>query len=132
MKNIWTEPKETVNALWTMACNGQTEKLKEYYENGGKTGCRYNKFGTTHSLIAGAWRNGWHDTVKYLLQAGEDIEPHEAEEIDFQKLYLPDVIRTADDLIDYFRCHSENLTEAQMEKITALSALLKILDLMGR
>ena len=128
MKNTWTEPIEIVNALWTMACNGQTEKLKKYYENGGKTGCRYNKF-VTHSLIAGAWRNRQYDTVKYLVQVGETIEPHETVEIDFQKLFLSDIRMAAENLVEYFKYHNKNLTKEQEGKVAALSEVLK---LMGR
>lgn len=127
ISNTWTEPTETVNALWAMACNGQIGRLKKYYENGGKAGCRYNRLGMTHSLISGAWRNRQYDTVKYLLQVGETIEPHEAKEIDLQKLYLPDVIMATENLIEYFRYHNKNLTKVQEEKVAALAEVLELI-----
>ena len=126
MSNTWTKPEETVTALWTMACNGQIGWLKEYYTNGGKTGCRFRNIRMTHSLIAGAWRNRQYDTVKYLLQARETIEPYETEEIDFQKLYMSDVITAATNLIEYCKYHNKNLTKAQEKKITALSEAVEL------
>ena len=54
---------EDINKLWEFACSGNTEKLKEYYENGGSINNRYFRFGESHSLIMGAFRNSHYDTV---------------------------------------------------------------------
>lgn len=69
--------------LWEAACYGDLDTLKNYYENGGETGYRYFAFGKNNSLIAGAYRNGNYDVVRYLISRGEAIEDHEKHEIDF-------------------------------------------------
>ena len=68
--------------LWSAACNGNTEALKNYYENGGQKNIRYDAFGNKHSLIMGAFRNGFFDTVDYLLSIGEEITPQEKESVE--------------------------------------------------
>lgn len=65
--------KEDINKLWEYACSGNTEKLKEYYENGGSINNRYFRFGESHSLIMGAFRNSQFDTVEYLMSVGEEL-----------------------------------------------------------
>ena len=65
--------KEDINKLWEYACSGNTEKLKEYYENGGSINNRYFRFGESHSLIMGAVRNSQFDTVEYLMSVGEEL-----------------------------------------------------------
>ena len=78
----------TINKLWAWACSGNTEKLQEYYNNGGKTNLRYTAFGEQHSLIAGAWRNGQTTTVKYLLSIGETLtESEKTGGIDVNKMW---------------------------------------------
>ena len=64
---------EDINKLWEYACSGNTEKLKEYYENGGSINNRYFRFGESHSLIMGAFRNSQFDTVEYLMSVGEEL-----------------------------------------------------------
>lgn len=59
--------------LWSAACSGEIDILKAYYENGGKVGREYFKFGIAHSLIAGALRNRNYETVDYLLSVGETV-----------------------------------------------------------
>lgn len=70
-----------MDKLWGYACSGESENLKEYYENGGETNRRYFKFNRYHSLIAGAYRNGNIETVKYLVSVGETITAEEETEI---------------------------------------------------
>ena len=70
-----------MDKLWGYACSGELENLKEYYENGGETNRRYFKFNRYHSLIAGAYRNGNIETVKYLVSVGETITAEEETEI---------------------------------------------------
>lgn len=81
-KQILRKAKEetNINDLWTYACGGEIDKLKEYYDNGGKTNRRYNRFNVDHSLIMGALRNSELETVKFLEQKGEKLLPHEKEE----------------------------------------------------
>lgn len=84
----------TMEKLWESACCGENDKLKEYYENGGKINRRHKAFGITHSLIAGAYRNGNLDTVDLLYKYGERPEAHEIDEIGFIPGYAILIIRT--------------------------------------
>lgn len=70
-----------IENLWLWACSGDTEKLKEFYDNGGSINNRYFRFGENHSLIMGAFRNNKFETVEYLMSVGEEITPKEYEEI---------------------------------------------------
>lgn len=70
-----------INKLWEYACNGNVEKLKEYYTSGGSVNNRYSKFGEGHSLIMGAFRNNQFETVEYLMSEGERLSPKETAEI---------------------------------------------------
>ena len=72
---------EDINKLWEYACSGNTEKLKEYYDNGGSINNRYFRFGESHSLIMGAFRNSHYDTVEYLMSVGEELTNKEYDEI---------------------------------------------------
>lgn len=42
---------ENIEKLWEWACSGNTEKLRNYYENGGSINNRHFAFGESHSLI---------------------------------------------------------------------------------
>ena len=96
-----------------------------YYENGGKINRRYFTFGIAHSLIAGAFRNGEIETVKYLKSVGETTEGKmEYEEI--KSLYMDELIGAAKNLVDYFNYHNKNITKAQEEKIGELKEILKL------
>lgn len=70
-----------IENLWSYACSGNLEKLKKYFENGGEVNRRYSKFNQEHSLIAGAYRNGFFEVVKYLVSVGETIITEEETEI---------------------------------------------------
>ena len=72
---------EDINKLWEYACSGNTEKLNEYYDNGGSINNRYFRFGESHSLIMGAFRNSHYDTVEYLMSVGEGLTNKEYDEI---------------------------------------------------
>ena len=74
---------EQLKKLWYAACSGDIESLKVYFENNGKRNRRYFAFWKFHSLIAGAYRNGKMETVKYLYSVGETPAEHEKEEIKF-------------------------------------------------
>lgn len=80
----------SIDELWSLACSGEIEKLKEYYDNGGSINNRYFKFGDSHSLIMGAFRNNQFDTVEYLMSVGEEITPKEydAMQTEMQKLNI--------------------------------------------
>lgn len=70
-----------IKELWEYACNGNIEKLKKYYDDGGSINNRYFKFGEGHSLIMGAFRNNQFDTVEYLISVGEEVTKKEYDEI---------------------------------------------------
>lgn len=80
----------SIDELWSWACSGEIEKLKEYYDNGGSINNRYFKFGDSHSLIMGAFRNNQFDTVEYLMSVGEEITPKEydAMQTEMQKMNI--------------------------------------------
>lgn len=111
--------------LWEAACSGEIEPLKEYYENGEKIGRTWLKFGSYHSLVAGAWRNGNYETVRYLLSVGEKPLDKEREEINLRALYLDDIITAAENVVDYFRYHNKSITKAQEWKIEELAEALQ-------
>ena len=72
---------EDINKLWEYACSGNIEKLKNYYENGGSINNRYFRFGESHSLIMGAFRNNEFDTVEYLMSVGEELTDKEYSDV---------------------------------------------------
>ena len=72
---------DDINKLWEYACSGNTEELRKYYENGGSINNRYFKFGESHSLIMGAFRNNKFDTVEYLMSVGEELTNKEYTDI---------------------------------------------------
>lgn len=70
-----------IEDLWTWACSGDIDKLKSFYDNGGSINNRYFRFGESHSLIMGAFRNNQFDTVEYLMSVGEELTQKEYDEI---------------------------------------------------
>ena len=72
---------EKIDKLWEYACNGEIEGLEAYYNSGGSTNNRYFRFGESHSLIMGAFRNNQFATVEYLLSQGEEVTQKEREDI---------------------------------------------------
>ena len=122
MANSWE--KWPIEVLWDLACSGNISPLKAYYNRGGKPNRRYQKFGKSHSLIAGALRNMEYATVEYLRSVGETTEG-EAERNELKAFYMEDLIATAENLVDYFNQHNENITPEQDEKIKVLAEILK-------
>ena len=78
-------PIESIKTkAWWAACTGNVQELKECFEGSMAQyvkGMAYEGFGRLHSLIAGAYRNGNMDAVRYLLSIGEKPLPEEVEEI---------------------------------------------------
>ena len=70
--------------LWTAVCSNDIDKVKEYFEKGGETNLRYNRFDRDNSLIMGALRNGNTEMVELLKQYGEEILPNEQWEYDYE------------------------------------------------
>lgn len=120
------QPKNLLDIydLWSAACAGENDVLQAYYENGGEINRRYIMFGKTHSLIAGAYRNGNIDTVSLLQRYGETPEDHEREEL--KNLYFRLVMKAAENLVDYMRYHNKNLTKKQENLIDALAETMQI------
>ncbi|SHJ29372.1 hypothetical protein [Hespellia stercorisuis] len=67
-----------IEQLFTFACSGDISGLEEYYKNGGTKNIRYQKFGTEHSLMMGAFRNCQFATMDYLKSQGETLTEAEA------------------------------------------------------
>lgn len=72
---------EDINKLWEYACSGNIKELKKYYDDGGSINNRYFRFGESHSLIMGAFRNNQFDTVEYLMSVGEELTDKEYNDI---------------------------------------------------
>lgn len=72
-----------VKNLWSLACSGDIDSLREYYESGGDVNLRYNRFNTEYSLIMGALSNRQYDTIDYLLSVGETVTDEEFKEIEY-------------------------------------------------
>ena len=122
-QRIGTENLELYD-LWIAACSGDNDELEKYYENGGEINRRYSKFGKSHSLIAGAYRNGNLDTVELLQKYGETPEEHERDEL--KELYYRAVMSAAEKLVNYMRYHNKNLTKKQEYLIDDLAAVMQI------
>lgn len=112
--------------LWNAVCSGDMDVLKAYFENGGERNRRYRRFGKSHSLIAGAFRNGNFETVSYLQSVGETVKENEKTEM--RGFYMEDLIRAAKDLVDYFKYHNKNTTKAQDEKLEELDRALRMMQ----
>lgn len=112
--------------LWSAACSGEIDILKAYYENGGKVGREYFKFGIAHSLIAGALRNKNYETVDYLLSVGETVSG-ESERREMTAYYDYKLVNAAENLVNYYRCHNKNLTNKQYALFDDLAEILKII-----
>lgn len=113
----------SIEDLWTYACSGDVENLKAYYESGSTANRRYYKFGVYHSLIAGAYRNGYYDVVSFLLDNGETITKEEHREIDIRKVYMDEFLQTVDNVISYFKYHNKNLNRGQENQLDKLEEM---------
>jgi hypothetical protein len=73
------------NTLWSMACCGETEKLKRVITTNesvnANTRIQSSFEDRKISLIMGAYRNRNFDTVEMLIANGGTVENHEIEEI---------------------------------------------------
>lgn len=63
----------SIERLFSYVCCGNLEKVKEYYDEGGKRNVRYNRFGKEHSLLIGAFNNRCYEMIDYLLRNGETL-----------------------------------------------------------
>lgn len=118
------QEEKIIYILWSAACSGEIDILKAYYENGGKVGREYFKFGIAHSLIAGALRNGNFETVDYLLSVGETVSG-ESERREMTAYYDYKLVNAAENLVSHYRCNNKNLTNKQYELFDDLAEILK-------
>lgn len=118
------QEEKTIYILWSAACSGEIDILKAYYENGGKVGREYFKFGIAHSLIAGALRNRNYETVDYLLSVGETVSG-ESERREMTAYYNQKLVDAAENLTNYFSYHNKNLTVKQYELFDELKEIIK-------
>lgn len=71
-----------IEKLFSYACSGDIEKLKEYYQSEeAVTGRTLRQFGKEHSLVMGAFRNDQFETVEFLLEMGEAPTAEEKEQV---------------------------------------------------
>lgn len=80
----------TAEKLFELACAGETETLRELYQNRQRLDVTYEKFGKEHSLIMGAFRNRQWDTARWLLGSGAKLTLAEQAEINdrYQEMRL--------------------------------------------
>lgn len=73
------------------------------------------------------WNEGYKANGKYIfdLDVGEKPEIHETD-VDLRALYMDEVIKAAENLVDYFKYHNKNTTKAQDEKISDLEDALRL------
>ena len=114
--------KTSINALWNAACSGDLTTLRNYYSGVCELNRRYHKFGSDHSLIAGAYRNGQIETVDFLLRMGETVMDHERSEL--KEVYYRSLVVAAEALVEYTRNINYNLSEKQKGYIGDLAAAL--------
>ena len=112
----------SIDDLWVAACTGDLPTLRAYYSGVCEINRRYHKFGSDHSLIAGAYRNGQIETVDFLLRMGETVMEHERSEM--KEVYYRSVIVAATALVDYTRNINYNLSDTQKHLIGELAAAL--------
>ena len=74
---------KNISKLWSLACSGDTDSLKKYYDGVGEFNVRSGRFNTQCSLLIGALGNRKYDTVDYLLSVGETVTDEEFKEIEY-------------------------------------------------
>lgn len=119
----------TIDELWIAACSGDLTTLRSYYSGVCEINRRYHKFGSDHSLIAGAYRNNQMETVDFLLDMGETIMDHERKEL--KEVYYRAVVLAATRLVNYTKNINYNLNETQKGYIGDLAVALYELNKEG-
>lgn len=71
----------TKNKIWSAVCSGDIFTLEETIKEWQGKNITHLAFGIEHSLIMGALRNKEFQTVCYLIKNGENVLPHETEEL---------------------------------------------------
>lgn len=119
----------TIEELWIAACSGDLTTLRSYYSGVCEINRRYHKFGSDHSLIAGAYRNNQMETVDFLLDMGETVMDHERTEL--KEVYYRAVVLAATRLVNYTKNINYNLSEKQKGYIGDLAVALHELNREG-
>ena len=75
---------QTIEKAWDFACSGKLQELEMMLDNYDYNfiNWRYKKFGKSHSIIMGAFRNGNFDIVEMLIDEGGKITSDEVSEIE--------------------------------------------------
>ena len=102
------KPGKTVpRKMWSAACSNYIGEIKRYFEGGAQPNRRWEAFGSEHSLIMGALRNGNLEAVKVLKSFGETIMDSEREEYN--------------DLLNHFREFPKGIRHGSVKDIDALT-----------
>lgn len=71
----------SVEEFWELVCSGKDDKIFKICSADRDPKKNYNRFGSDHSYIMGALRNGNYSTAKILLTFGHKILEHESYEV---------------------------------------------------
>ena len=93
--------KMLIYKLWEYACNGDIEKLKQYYSEHNEVNKRYYSFNKEHSLIMGAFRNQQYDTVRWLKNHGCRLTHEEQDEINMEYMRIKTIELLASDILKH-------------------------------
>lgn len=85
--------------LFGLACSGNIKALEEYWNGEGNLNITYEKFGSEHSLIMGAFRNQQYDTVRWLKNHGCRLTDQEQDEINQKYLEMKAIESLASDIL---------------------------------
>ena len=93
--------KMLIYKLWEYACNGDIEKLKQYYSEHNEINRRYCRFNKEHSLIMGAFRNQQYDMVRWLKNHGCRLTHDEQDEINMEYMRIKTIELLASDILKH-------------------------------
>lgn len=71
----------SVEEFWGLVCSGKDDEIFKICSGDRDPKKNYNRFGSDHSYIMGALRNGNYSTAKILLTFGHKILEHESYEV---------------------------------------------------
>lgn len=71
----------SVEKFWGLVCSGKDDEIFKICSDDRDPKKNYNRFGSDHSYIMGALRNGNYSTAKILLTFGHKILEHESYEV---------------------------------------------------
>ena len=71
----------SVEDFWGLVCSGKDKEIFKICSDNREPKQKYHRFGSDHSYIMGALRNGNYSTVKMLMTFGQKILDHESSEV---------------------------------------------------